>query len=78
MDARAFLAGSCTGGIMLGAALGLFVGQPEPKFNGVTADEALQRIAARNDIALREPVAVTDEGVVYGDADRARVLLARY
>lgn len=78
MDARAFLAGSCTGGVMLGAALALFVGTPEPKFNGVTADEALHQITARNDAARQGPGGMIDGGPVYADADQAKVQLASY
>lgn len=82
MNARAFLAGSCTGGVMLGAALALYVGSPEPKFNGVTADEALHQITARNDVAKQGPGGMVDGGPVYGDPDKtsdgARVQLASY
>lgn len=78
MDARAFLAGSCTGGVMLGAALALFVGQPEPKFNGVTADEALHQITARNDAARQGPAGMVDGGPVQDDPDQPRVQLANY
>ncbi len=51
MDAKSLFAGSCMGGLLFGAALTFYVGEPVPTFNGATGTAALHQIVARADAA---------------------------